>query len=52
MGITKEIWKEILSVLNKYNVSYTTRYEDRDNVHDKHIYINLVIPDYFEDKKG
>ena len=59
MNISKEIWKEVLDVLKKHNISYTTHYESRDiqkameypdiTVQDKHIQINLVIPDFFED---
>lgn len=58
MEITKEVWKEILDVLNKHNISFTTRFASRDIqksmkepdvvVQDKHIQINLVIPDYFD----
>lgn len=58
-NISKEIWKEVLDVLSKYKIPYTTHYESRDiqramecpdvTVQDKHIQINLVIPDYFED---
>ena len=61
MKISKDIWKEILDVLKKYKIPYTTHYEHRDvqkameysdvTVHDLHIQINLVIPDYFEDEK-
>ena len=61
MNVSKEVWKEILDVLNKYNISYTTHYENRDvqrameysdiTVQDKYIQINLVIPDYFDDGK-
>lgn len=62
MNVSKEIWKEILNILNKYNISYTTHYENRiihnttekcpnTNVIDKYIQINLVIEDYFEDSK-
>ena len=59
MNISKETWKEILVVLDKHKIPYTTHYESRDiesvmelpdiTVLDKHIQINLVIPDYFED---
>ena len=59
MYISKEIWKEVLDVLKKHNISYTTHYERRDiqkameysdvTVQDKHIQVNLVIPDYFEE---
>lgn len=47
MNISKEIWKEIFDVLKKHKISYTTHYENDD----RHIQINLVIPDYFEDSK-
>lgn len=59
MNISKSIWNEILTVLSEYKIPYTTHYESRDiesaieypdiTVLDKHIQINLVIPDYFED---
>lgn len=59
MNISKEIWKEVLDVLKRHKISYTTHYESRDiqkaieypdiTVQDKHIQINLVIPDFFED---
>ena len=61
MIITREIWKDVLEVLKKHNISYTTHYEKRDvqramelpdiTVSDRHIQINLVIPDYWEDLK-
>ena len=60
MNISKNIWNEVLDILNKYNIPYTTHYESRDiknemeyqdaTVQDKHIQINLVIPDYFEEE--
>ena len=46
INITKEIWKEINNILDKYKIPYTTYWENED----KHIQINLVIADYFEDK--
>ena len=59
MNISKEVWKEVLSVLEKHKISYTTHYKSRDvqkameypevTVQDKHVQINLVIPDYFEE---
>ena len=59
MNISKEVWKEVLEVLAKHKISYTEHFERRDiqkaiecpdiTVDDKHIQINLVIPDYFED---
>ena len=58
-NISKETWREILDILKKYKISYTTHIERRDiprameysdlTVDDKHIQINLVIPDYFDD---
>jgi len=61
MNISKEVWKELLDVLKKHKISYITHYENRDierameypdvTVQDKHIQINLVIPDYFDDIK-
>ena len=60
MDITKEIWKELYPILKKHNISYTTHFEKRDiqkameypdvTVHDRHIQINLVIPDYLEEQ--
>lgn len=60
MNVSKETWKEICVVLEKYNIPYTTHYESRDvqqameypdvTVQDKYIQINLVIPDYFEEQ--
>lgn len=59
MNISKEIWKEVLDVLKRHKISYTTHYESRDiqkameypdiTVQDLYIQINLVIPDFFED---
>lgn len=49
MNISKKAWNEILHILIKYKIPYTTSYVDRDNATDKHIQINLVIPDYFND---
>ena len=61
MNISKEIWRDILSVLGKHKIPYTTHYERRDiqrameypdvTVCDLHIQINLVIPDCFEDNQ-
>ena len=61
MNISKEVWKELLTVLKKHSIPYTTHYESRDiqramesfdiYVQDKYVQINLVIPDYWEDGK-
>ena len=61
MNISKEIWREVLDVLKRHKISYTTHYKSRDiqkameypdiTVQDKYIQINLVIPDFFEDDK-
>lgn len=61
MNISKEVWKEIDDVLEKYKIPYTSHYESRDiqkameypdvTVQDKHIQINLVIPDYYEENQ-
>ena len=61
MNITKETWREILDLLCKHKIPYTVRCEERDiqramedediTVTDKHIQINLVIQDYFDDNK-
>jgi len=55
--ISKEVWKDVLDVLKKHKISYTTHLESRDismpmgecekTVQDRHIQINLVIPDCF-----
>lgn len=60
MEITKEIWREISDILKKYKIPYTAHFESRDiqrameysdiTVEDKHIQINLVIPDFFEEE--
>ena len=54
MDISKDTWKEINKILEKYEIPYTTYYESRDTqnvtVQDKHIQINLVIQDYFEER--
>lgn len=59
MEITKEVWKEICDILIKYEIPHTAHFESRDiqrameysdlTVQDKHVQINLVIPDYFEE---
>lgn len=61
MIISKEVWKDINSVLGKHMIPYTTHFEHRDiqkamecqdvTVHDLHIFINLVIEDYYDDEK-
>lgn len=60
IDISKETWKEISNILKKHKIPYITHYESRDIpramefpdliVKDKHIQINLVIPDYFEEE--
>ena len=57
-NITKAQWKEICDVLNKYKIPYTMSFERRDVqrameppdlvVMDKHIQIELVIPNYYD----
>lgn len=46
MEITTEVWRQIAALLYKYNISYTTNVTNDD----KHIQINLTIPNYYEDK--
>ena len=46
MEITIEVWKQIAALLYKHNISYTTNVANDD----KHIQINLTIPNYYEDK--
>ena len=52
--ISKETFKEILTVLKKHKISYTTEYEhceyDKLSSVNKHIHINLVIPNYYEEE--
>lgn len=45
--ITKEIWKEIDAILLRYGIPATTHFEGED----KHIQINLVISDYFDERR-
>ena len=61
MKVSKEVWKEIRDALGKHMIPYTTHFEHRDiqkameshdvTVHDLHIFINLVIHDYYDDYK-
>lgn len=46
INVSKEIWKEINNILAKYKIPYTTHWENED----KHIQINLVISNFFEDQ--
>lgn len=60
-NINKEILKEFDALLSKYKLSSTCHYKTRDveqvmekppiQVHDKHIQINLIVPDFFEEIK-
>ena len=60
MKISKAVWKDILNVLKEHKIPYTTHIESRDiprvieeedvTVHDLHILINLVVPNYFENE--
>ena len=51
---TSDSWSEISDVLIRYEIPYTARYESRQvgekTIYDKHIQINLVIPDYFKEE--
>ena len=59
--INKKILKEFDELLSKYKLSSVSHFETRDveqvmekpriQVHDKHIQINLTIPDYFDEEK-
>lgn len=61
MEISKEVWRDVLDVLKKHKISYTTNLEGRDVpksmgdpndvVWDKHIQINLTILNYYENSK-
>ena len=42
--IDRHILKEFEALLSKYDLSSTVHYEGDD----KHIQINLIIPDYFD----
>lgn len=48
--ITKEIWKEFETILSKYHIPCTCHFEEHNGVADKHCQINVVIPDYYEEK--
>jgi hypothetical protein len=58
--ISKETWREISEILKKYKIPYTTHYKSKDiqramecsdlTVTNKHIQINLVISNYFEEE--
>lgn len=43
MYVSKEVWAEIFDILKKYKIPYTTHFDSED----KHIQINLTIPDYY-----
>ena len=45
--IDSHILKEFDALLSKYHLSSTVYFEGED----KHIQINLIIPDYFDDEK-
>lgn len=58
MNISKDVWREVFRVLSKYKIPFAAKYEnvplnDSDtspsHIVNKHIQINLVIQDYFED---
>lgn len=50
MVITKTVWKDVLKVLKRHGIPYTTEIGTPDvNLDDLHIQINLVIPDYWDD---
>jgi hypothetical protein len=46
MEISKEVWKEMAALLYKHKIPYTTNVTKDD----KHIQINLTIPNYYECK--
>lgn len=58
-NISKDVWKEILDVLKKHKIHFTSHCEIRDaqgtmenpdvTVVDKYVTISLVISDYYED---
>jgi hypothetical protein len=58
MEISKSIWKEIEDILKKYKIPCTAHCTTRDldlsiksipvEVIDKHIQINLTIPDFYD----
>ena len=59
MKISKEVWKDVLELLGKHKIPYTSHLERRmvekpmgqayQLVHDNHIMINLIIPDYYNE---
>lgn len=59
--ITKPGWNEIEKILRRYEIPYTVHYERRYveqamekpdiMITDKHIQINLIIADYFDEIK-
>lgn len=59
--INKNILKEFDELLSKYKLSSVSHFKTRDveqvmekppiQVHDKHIQINLIVPDFFEEIK-
>ena len=46
-NISEEVWGEIFDILKKYTIPYTTHYKGVD----KHVQINLIIPNYFATKE-
>ena len=48
VNITKKQWKEICEILRKYEIPYTAHYEGDD----KHMQINLIIKNFFEESEG
>lgn len=50
MVITKTVWKDILKVLKRHGIPYSTEVGTPGvSFEDLHVQINLVIPDYFDD---
>lgn len=62
MNITRTAWGEILRVLKKHKVPYTSRFvgtgvrsnedDPESEIKDRHIQINIIIPDYFKEYGG
>ena len=50
MVITKTVWKDVLKVLKRHGIPYSTEVGTPcGSLNDLHVQINLVIPDYFDD---
>lgn len=48
MIVSKKVWGDILSVLSKHQIPYTTHFESSD-FENLHVNINVVVKDYYDD---